>query len=580
MRVGLPTCSVRLAERMVVFYPTAADMERSSLWWWPWLHEPSSGGFLCHVSSVAYLRRLPGWRGYVSPEARAAVLDYSREAVASFRGRFAPSSGFDWASVLSPAWVPKDYQRAGMDRLWARAFGPSPFGSALTGGSLLGDDTGLGKTVQAIAVVVRAFREGLLRGRCVIVSTTSSMKGQWADEFEKFSRFRVPLVVVDGGREERCSRLGDVSARVLVVNYEIARLPQYRSAWAGALRRCGLLVLDETSKVANPASGLYSAFSLAARSVGRVISFNASPVERSPLDIMSQVSLVDSRVLGSLPLADGRYVSRDRYGGCRAVMNIPELRLRLAGCYFRRTAVEVRLELPPLVAEIRRVGMSPAEARAYRLALGDFASGKTAGAVGLARLGAVQFAALCSDISDLRAPSAKLDDLVSLLDGELSGEKVVVFSRFATVARYVAARLARYRPFLVCGDTPQADRSTFVRRFSLERGSRLFIGTEAADRGLNLQAASVVVNLDIPWTGGRLAQRVGRCLRFGQRASRVLVLNYSSSCPGSPGIDDYMLGKVLARREMTDFVVGSDGVDKLGADGEEFARLIKQGRSR
>src|SRR5213075_2453145 len=59
----------------------------------------------------------------------------------------------------------------------------------------------------------------------------------------------------------------------------------------------------------------------------------------------------------------------------------------------------------------------------------------------------------------------------------------------------------------------------------------LLITTDLLSEGLNLQEASVIVHLDLPWNPARLDQRVGRALRLGSRHDAVTV--YSISPPAS-----------------------------------------------
>ncbi len=55
---------------------------------------------------------------------------------------------------------------------------------------------------------------------------------------------------------------------------------------------------------------------------------------------------------------------------------------------------------------------------------------------------------------------------------------------------------------------------------------RVLFSTDAGGLGLNLQdAASVVVNLEVPWNPAVLEQRIGRVHRMGQRKS-VQVLHF------------------------------------------------------
>ena len=53
----------------------------------------------------------------------------------------------------------------------------------------------------------------------------------------------------------------------------------------------------------------------------------------------------------------------------------------------------------------------------------------------------------------------------------------------------------------------------------------MFLATDAGGVGLNLQHASVVVNMDLPWNPAVLEQRIGRVHRLGQRQP-VRVVNF------------------------------------------------------
>jgi superfamily II DNA/RNA helicase len=64
-----------------------------------------------------------------------------------------------------------------------------------------------------------------------------------------------------------------------------------------------------------------------------------------------------------------------------------------------------------------------------------------------------------------------------------------------------------------------------VDRFREDDRCRAFLATDAGGVGLNLQHASVVVNMDLPWNPAVLEQRIGRVHRLGQRLP-VRVVNF------------------------------------------------------
>src|SRR6202023_2556113 len=66
------------------------------------------------------------------------------------------------------------------------------------------------------------------------------------------------------------------------------------------------------------------------------------------------------------------------------------------------------------------------------------------------------------------------------------------------------------------GNVPARKRGELIARFGKDPDCKGFLPTDAGGVGLNLQAASVVVNFEPPWNPARLEQRIGRVHRLGQ----------------------------------------------------------------
>ena len=59
-----------------------------------------------------------------------------------------------------------------------------------------------------------------------------------------------------------------------------------------------------------------------------------------------------------------------------------------------------------------------------------------------------------------------------------------------------------------------------METFRNDPDCKVFLSTDAGGVGLNLQAASAVINFEPPWNPARLEQRIGRVHRLGQVAVR------------------------------------------------------------
>lgn len=81
---------------------------------------------------------------------------------------------------------------------------------------------------------------------------------------------------------------------------------------------------------------------------------------------------------------------------------------------------------------------------------------------------------------------------------------------------------------------------------------RIVFCSDAASEGLNLQAARVLINVDVPWTPARLEQRVGRIARLGQVADEVVI--YNVWYPHS--IEARMYHRIQTRLENSNLAIG------------------------
>jgi len=164
------------------------------------------------------------------------------------------------------------------------------------------------------------------------------------------------------------------------------------------------------------------------------------------------------------------------------------------------------------------------------------------------------------------------DPKISRLMGEIlswtrRGDRVLVFSRYtdtvdACLAAFLASVAAEFvghamytggASWVDTGGGPVSATKEGVRR-ALDLGlvSVVFC-SDAASEGLNLQAARVLINVDVPWNPARLEQRIGRVARLGQRAESVDIVNlwYPDS------VEARMYGRLLERRDLYELAVGS-----------------------
>ncbi|WP_326545191.1 helicase-related protein [Mycolicibacterium sp. ND9-15] len=99
--------------------------------------------------------------------------------------------------------------------------------------------------------------------------------------------------------------------------------------------------------------------------------------------------------------------------------------------------------------------------------------------------------------------------------------KFIIFTEHRDTLDYLTARI---RSLLGKPDAVQAihggvrrlERRVITEEFTKNRGCQILLATDAAGEGLNLQAAHLMVNYDLPWNPNRIEQRFGRIHRIGQ----------------------------------------------------------------
>ena len=114
-----------------------------------------------------------------------------------------------------------------------------------------------------------------------------------------------------------------------------------------------------------------------------------------------------------------------------------------------------------------------------------------------------------------------LQDSELTVDGAGSPRKFIVFTEHRDTLSYLAARIralpGRERSVrTIHGGVNRRERRGITEEFTHDPDCHILIATDAAGEGLNLQAAHLMVNYDLPWNPNRIEQRFGRIHRIGQ----------------------------------------------------------------
>ena len=413
--------------------------------------------------------------------------------------------GFD---VLEAPLFP--YQHEGVLHLVAR------------GRAMLADDMGLGKTVQAIAAceVLRARGEA----RRILIVTPASLKEQWAREIRRYAGQRALVV---GGAANKRAALLDSDVPYVILNYELT----WRELSRLQSMEADVLILDEAQRAKNFRTKTASTL----RAIPSRFAFvlTGTPVENRLDDLYSLMQLVDPSVLGPLWKFNFDFHVQNEKGRVKGYKNLGALRERTGAVVMRRRKETVLHQLPPLVQHTRYTGMTKEQCelessfRAEAAKLLAIAERRALTPEQHKRLQAMLLKArqACNAI-ELCDPhygkegSPKLDEFETIIAEvlEQGDSKILVFSEWVGMLELAAKRLDKLGVghAMLCGRVPTDRRPALLETFRENPDQRVLLSSDAGGTGLNLQVASYVIHLDLPWNPARLDQRTARAHRLGQ----------------------------------------------------------------
>ncbi len=393
--------------------------------------------------------------------------------------------------------------------------------AACRGRVVLADDMGLGKTVQALAATeLLRRRKGIER---VLVIAPASVKYQWKTEIEKFTGHSAQ--VIDGLLPRRQAQYAS-PAFFTLTSYELAlKDVQYIHGL-----KPDLIILDEAQRIRNWET-------TTARTIKQLKSryafvLTGTPLENKLEELFSVVEFVDGRRLGPAFRFLHEHRMEDEKGRLLGYRGLDRIHDQMAPILLRRTRAEVLKELPERTDQIFKVPLTPEQAEPYyeqsdilRQLMHKWERQGWLSEIDHKRvLCALQnMRMLCNStfLFDKQTHhSPKLAEFREILR-ELAIEencKVVVFSEFERMTHLAGLELRKLGIGFVSlhGGVPSRQRGALIEKFRNDPQCKVFLSTDAGGVGLNLQAASAVVNFEPPWNPARLEQRIGRVHRLGQ----------------------------------------------------------------
>ena len=494
---------------------------------------------------------------------------------------------------------------------------------------ILGDDPGLGKTLQVL--VAYAIQKQSDPSARLLVVTTKSAMAQWGKEVKKFltgisyhvlsnsykSRTGSKKEIGSKARDLQYKELTDVD--VLITGYypvseEYNRLVENRGANF-------TVVFDECQAFKNDDTKAFVGAEYIATAATRVYGLTATPIKNRLIEFYNIFKVIVPGLFPRITAFKDQFTVQEykmvpqRGGRPRMVKqvvdykNLPEFKNIIDPYFLKRLADDVAADLPSIVSRKIEVEMTAAQKKAYAEAIagiiyekkvrqryfeiqekynatdkpdeklskdyalisdkydevlsGDFLSKNKAAALTYCQL-------VCNGPAWVgeEGPSAKEDAFEDLMEGELYGSKVIVFTRFKSGIERLQEILNKMdvKSVRVTGSENDKARETAMETFQdPESDIKVIFITQAGSAAINLQTSGILLFYDTPWSFGDLVQTIGRARRIGSLHKNVIV--YHLVCANS--IDGHVLDVLKVKKLLSDQVVGAQARGALEFDGEE-----------
>lgn len=434
---------------------------------------------------------------------------------------------------------------------------------------IIADDVGLGKTPQAISVLMDKVNNGAKK---ILIICKKSIKTQWKEEIEKFTDIGLTYNIQVTGdtakkRQKAYDEVINSTHGILITNYQTFLNDESKLSSIGF----NFVIEDEAHVTSGYGTKTNSAITRVVMGTPCLF-LTGTPVMNKPEQVYGIINIANPMYFGSWRKFKQDFIVEQAQGNYVATIgarNLSKLRSMIQEVIIRRTEYEVAVSLPKtietnvncpldgvqtqLIFEINKkredlLGQFEMLSMQYRKnpnqALYEKMQQTDAQIKGL--IAATQATADDPRMFNLSSSnflkknflqlvpgnykqSSKIEKLVDIVDNIVnSGHKVIIFTKFRTSALLIQEQLQKdlkINCVIFTGKENDNIRIQNLNSFKYDDDYPVLIGTEAMAEGLNITQARYVINFNLPDTAAIYVQRIGRVRRVSSTFSNVTVYN-------------------------------------------------------
>jgi len=426
------------------------------------------------------------------------------------------------------------------------------FAEASNGRCLIGDEMGVGKTIQAIGyAAINHARPGL-------VVCPANVKYNWQKEIKKWLPGEM-VQVIDSSKTEM------VPAEFYIITYDLLvnRLQDILRI------RPQLTIIDEAHYIKNSKAQRTVATMTVARHCPRVIALSGTAIASRPKEFFNVLNLLRPDEFNSEWNFKQSYCDPFHNGfgwNFDGASNTKELNERTRDVCIRRLKSEVLPDLPPRTRQFLPIQLTPEQRRTYDIAQDEweqrineyYLNGESIppGTI-LVMLGDLR-----KKCGEIKIPYAC--DWVKEYNAS-TGKPLIVFAHHSDIIKGISMGIGDLKVANITGQTPAKERMNIVDSFQEGHVDVLVCSTMAAKEGLTLTKADTILFIEREWVPSDEEQAEARVHRIGQESDNVHSVYLS--CMNT--VDEHFDRVVEQKRQVVKAVLD-------GGDVEERKSLVKE----
>jgi SNF2 family DNA or RNA helicase len=454
---------------------------------------------------------------------------------------------------------------------------------------LVAYDLGLGKTVLTIAAIEDLMDKGDVKEPGMVICL-SSLKYQWANQIDKFTNGTSKSLVIDGTPKKRQEQYEMAyNWQNTKIDYVIMNYEQIVNDWnfVKKLPR-GFIVCDEATAIKSFRSKRSKAVKRMSNAPFK-FALTGTPIENGkPEELFSIMQFVDDSILGRFDIFDSAFIVRNNWGGVQRYRNLPVLHERLKEASVRKSQKDsdVAPYLPDAIHnEPFLITLDRRSAKLYEKIRKDLINdlseatalfgsnfnifshygvqsnnsnsqenewrGKIMSKVGalkmlcshpdLLKTSAKKFLSFNNEGSSYAYDlveaghlegidkSPKLEALIQYVKDFLDQadeNKVVIFATYVDMTDKISEALSQYGTRTYTGRLDAKTKEENKIALNTDPTVRVLVSSDAGGYGVDLPAANLLVNYDLPWSSGGATQRNGRIMRASSKWPSIVIQDF------------------------------------------------------